>query len=215
MEIAPIPASQLKAWYTKSRKAPNLTAFVGISPPLARRICGVRDTLRRVDPRHIFALSRHLHVTVKELGWLGEDVKQDRLMNVLDVIREVAGGEPPFELEVAGVGVFPTVIYCKIGRGSEQVRRMNSELVERLGSEAASGPYDGEKMVPHVTVAHFIAPDAGPLIREAGRLANHAVGRMRVTEVGVRKWYPHRLFERPRPSGKMYEPLATFALGRG
>jgi 2'-5' RNA ligase len=116
---------------------------------------------------------------------------------------------------VDGIGVFPSVIYGKVGIGAEQIRRMNAVLVERLGDRVVRSQYDCQNMMPHVSIAHFTAQDVKPLIATTKKFANSFIGKMNVREIHIKKWYPHRLFDIPRSRASVSKPLAKFDLGLG
>lgn len=213
MEI--IKVSRLEEWYKKSHHVPYLTVYIRVSPALAKGICRIRDMLRDEDSRQVYVPSSYLHVTVKELGWLGEDVRKERLQDILGVVRRTAIEQPPFELRVEGVGTFPAAIYGRVGIGAAQIRRMNTTMVERLGRMAIKSQYDGSEMIPHITIAHFATEDVEPLITKAHKLATKYIGKMIVDEIQVKKSYPHRLFEDNQPRAPINEPLANFKLGNG
>lgn len=212
MEV--VTVDQYQRWYRKSRRTPYLTTYVALSTSLSKMVCKVRDELRHVDSRQIYSPSSYLHATVKELGWLGEDVREEDLPAVLDIIRNVASEQAPFNLSVEGIGIFPTVIFGKVRDGADEIRGMNAKLVGRLGDKATRSKYDGKSMEPHISIAHFKTRDVDSLLGEARRLATRFVGKMRVREIQVKKSYPHRLFE--ASDGRtlaVNEPLARFKLG--
>jgi 2'-5' RNA ligase len=72
------------------------------------------------------------------------------------VIRRVAPGFSPFEIELASVEVFPVsdVIYINLSTGSEELRRMHAAL-------NTNGLYFQEAFSyhPHVTLAQNLKPD--------------------------------------------------------
>lgn len=207
-----ITVSELGWWRKKPRPTPYLTVFVRIEPPLTTELCGIRDVLRRVDRRQIYSPSSYLHVTVKELGWLGDDIKPESLPGILEAVGQAASNQAPFELVVDGLGIFPTVIYGKVGRGANAVRGMNAQLVERPGGRVVQSKYDGKRMVPHVTLAHFATSDVEPLLAKATPMASRRIGKMKVTEIRIGKWFPRRLFEEPRRHASSAEVLARFKL---
>lgn len=214
MEI--VIAGQNQEWYRKSYRRPYLTAYVGLSVPLAKRVCKIRDMLRRVDTRQIYSPASYLHVTLKELGWLGENVGREKLPKVLEIIEEVASEQAPFDLSLEGIGVFPDVIYGRVGRGASEIRRMNARLVQRLGDEAIQRWYDGANMKPHVSMVHFTTRDVEPLLHRAKQLETRFIGKMKVRKIQVKKSFPHRLFEKKAAGGRprvVSEPLAAFQLG--
>ena len=168
-----------------------------------------------MDSRHVYSPSSYLHVTVKELGWLGKNISKDNLPFVLKVIKGVAREQSSFDLSLDGVGVFPSVIYGKVGKGAEEIRRMNTKLLQRLGERAIQSTYDGENMIPHVSIAHFSEQDVEPLLGKARELHTLSIGKMNVQEIQVKRSYPHRLFAKPHGarSVAVNEPLAAFRLG--
>ena len=141
---------------------------------------------------------------------MGEDVKKQDLDEVLGTIGKTAEEQLPFELAVEGVGVFPDVIYGKVGAGSLNVRRLNTKLVERLGDLAVRSQFDGRKMIPHVTIAHFATTDVEPLLAKVAKLATRFMGSMTVSSIDVRGWYPHGFSgEEEVPVSK---PIVSFRL---
>ena len=210
-----VTVARFEEWYKKSHHVPYLMEYIRISPALARGICRIRDLLRNEDIRQVYAPSSYLHVTVKELGWLGEDVRKENLKEILGIIGNTAKEQPPFELRVEGVGIFPAAIYGRVGMGAAQIRGMNTMMVERLGRMAIKSQYDGSKMIPHVTIAHFTTENVEPLLTRARKLATKYIGKMIVNEIQVKKSYPHRLFEENQLRVPINEPLANFRLGNG
>jgi 2'-5' RNA ligase len=212
-----ITIDQTRKWYGRYPHSPYLTAFVGISGSLARNVCKVRDELKNSDPRHVFSPSSYLHVTVKEFGWLGHDVKAEALPSVLNAVSDVARNQSQFVLSVDGLGIFPSVIYGKVGKGVDEVRRMNVAISKRLGKSVLRGRYEGKRMVPHATIVHFASTDIETLLSRAESLGRRKMGEMVVREIQVKKSYPSRLFEKVQKGipGRINEPLATFRLGGG
>jgi 2'-5' RNA ligase len=195
--------------YEKILRTPFITTHIRLSESLREKVCGIEDYLRGVDSHQVYSLPSRLHITVKELGWLGEDFKRDDLSEVMSIIRDVASKRRPFVLSIEGIGVFPTVVYGRIGKGADEIRRLNMELTEKLVGRAIHGEYDGEKMEPHVTMVHFATRSVEPLLNEVSRLETKFVGEMLVKEIRVVKYQARRLFGIPAR-----ETLATLSLGR-
>ncbi|MGC2289957.1 MAG: RNA 2',3'-cyclic phosphodiesterase [Thermoplasmata archaeon] len=88
-----------------------------------------------------------------------EELPADRVPVVVDALAEAAGESGPFQLEVCGVGAFPTpqrprVVWAGVGSGSTAPLQT---LAERLGRAlAARGfPADRRPFVPHLTLARI------------------------------------------------------------
>jgi 2'-5' RNA ligase len=194
--------------YEKILRTPYLAMHIELSASLGGKLCKIGERLRRVDSHQVYSLRSRLHVTVKELGWLGEDVERHDLPKVTSIMRDVVSAQRPFDLSVKGIGVFPTVIFGRIDKGRDEIRRLNTELVKRLDDRVARGEYDGADMEPHVTMAHFASRNVERLLGEVRRLETRSVGEMRVREVLVVKYLAHKLFEMPTR-----ETLETLRLG--
>ena len=198
-----VTIDELPRWGERFPDIPYLTLSIKLSPSLTSSAREIQDRLRTVDPRQVYSPRSHMHVTVKVLGALGEEVKKENLERTLGIIEEVAREQTPFDLVVEGVGIFPSVIYCRVTRGTKEIRWLNRELVKRLGGLAARSEYDGASMKPHVTIMHFATKDVGPLLREARGMTTRTVGSMRVKWIQV--W---------RRDGKSAMTQATFRLGQ-
>lgn len=182
-----VTIDQLQSWSEKFPNNPYLTSSIKVSPSLAKEICKVQDKLREVDPRQVYSPQSRLHITVKELGGIGIDIRKKDLAGVLRAFEEVMRVRKPFDLSVEGLGVFPSVIYGKVTKGADEIRRLNEDLNRELGNKVIRSKYDGARMKPHVTVMHFATEDVDPLLREARSMAKQAVGSMRVRRIQLRR----------------------------
>lgn len=201
--------NQNRKWYEKIRRTPYLTTHIKLSAPLRAKVYEIEDRLRSVDSRQVYSLRSSLHITSKELGWLGEDVKRHDLPKVMSIIRDVASAQRPFDPSIEGIGAFPTVIYGRINKGADEIRCLNMELAEKLGDRVIHSEYDGANMEPHVTIAHFATRSVESLLSEVRRLEARFVGEMQVEEIRVVKYQARKLFGMPTR-----ETLAAFGLGQ-
>jgi len=208
MEV--IPAGQYREWYEKSRLVPYLAAYIRLPAPLVMGVRHVQDELRDTDSRQIYCPESSLHITVKEFGWLGEDVKAEGMSKVIEIVRRVASKCKPFEIGIDGVGIFPTAIYGAVGKGADEIRGLNMSLVRELGDSVVESEYDGVAMKPHATMLLFATQDVEPLLRKATSMATRFIGETAVDEVQVVKRYPHRLFESAGEQETASELVATF-----
>ncbi len=90
-----------------------------------------------------------------------EELPVDRIPAVVEAMAEVAGGAGPFDLEVRGIGAFPTtqrprVVWAGVGDGTVAVR----SLVDRLRAALSSRgfPTEHRPFVPHLTLARTRSP---------------------------------------------------------
>jgi 2'-5' RNA ligase len=166
----------------------------------ALRERGPRADVKWVDPAN-------LHLTLEFLG----EVTEDRIVAVRAALGRVAGGHAPFELGMAGIGGFPSlgrprVLWAGVSHGLRELGLLAAD-VERamapLGFPPESRPFSG-----HVTLGRVRTPRGlRRVLDAAAALEGQPFGAWTVREIVL---YRSHL----RPSGSVYEPLATLALGR-
>jgi len=97
------------------------------------------------------------HFTLRFLG----EVPPDRVDGLVDRLRPVGRSVPPFDLEVDGVGAFPSprsprVVWRGVRTGRAEIvelaRRVRDALGEFVGRE------DEEEFVPHMTLFRVRSP---------------------------------------------------------
>lgn len=91
------------------------------------------------------------HLTLRFLG----EVADDRLPAIAGRLREVASAHAPFDLEVTGVGAFPSmraprVVWAGVGRGAPEIGRLADDVRRALAGEGEARPE--ARFVPHVTL---------------------------------------------------------------
>jgi 2'-5' RNA ligase len=127
-----------------------------------------------------------MHVTLLFLG----EVDDRELHAVCRAVKEVAAGEPPFALRVAGVGAFPTprrpkIVWAGITEGAEPLRRLYSALEGRM---LELGCYRKEERgyTPHLTLGRAKSDaDSAALAAEIPKRAAWDGGRTTADEVLV------------------------------
>lgn len=164
------------------------------------------EGLRLTDPAQA-------HATLKFLG----DVDEDRLPAVERAAEDaVAAAEDavaaadvgPFEVEVGGLGVFPSeeyvsVVWVGVRDGADRLARLH-ETLERettaLGFEAES-----HEFTPHFTLARMDDARGKDLVLERVRETDPTVGRFEATEIRLKA-------STLTSSGPSYETVTRFAL---
>ena len=186
-----------------------MRCFVAIDLPddvraaLARTQTSLRRAAPRADLRWVDPAG--LHVTLKFLG----EVPDDGLSPVADAVRTTTASHTSISLGLTGLGGFPSlrrarVLWAGLATGLAALGRLAAALeqaLEPLGFPPESRPFRG-----HVTIARVRSP------RGLGRIAaaieaapDTAFGDWTAADVIL---YRSRL----RPTGAVYEPLATFPL---
>jgi 2'-5' RNA ligase len=180
--------------------------FVAINPPgpVRDRIGADTAELRRLDGVR-WVDPAALHITLAFIGASDEE-RADR---VAATLRRVAAGHAPFEVELSGVGAFPSlrrprVVWAGIAP-SPELARLHAEVaaaLEELGIER-----EGRRFSAHITLGRT---RRGSRVDARGleRLAERATirGSWRVDSVELME-------SRLRPTGAVYEvrESASFA----
>jgi 2'-5' RNA ligase len=177
---------------------------VEIGDEIRKNAVVLQQRLARANAGVRWATPESMHVTLLFLG----EVDEREVLAVCRAVKEVAGREPPFPLQVSGVGAFPTprrpkTVWAGITDGAEPLRRLYGLLEAKL---LDLGCYRKEERgyTPHLTLGRVKADaDSHALAAELPKLMAWDGGRTVVTEVQV---FSSEL----RPDGPEYT-----VLGRG
>jgi RNA 2',3'-cyclic 3'-phosphodiesterase len=94
------------------------------------------------------------HVTLQFF----EELPVERVPAVVAAMSEAASASGPFELEIRGVGAFPTtrrprVVWAGVGIGSPELRAVVDRL--RTALSARGFPMESRPFIPHLTLARI------------------------------------------------------------
>jgi len=135
------------------------------------------DGLRPTDPADA-------HVTVKFLG----DTDPDRIGRVTGALEAAVAdaGVGPFDLSLAGYGVFPSleyisVVYLGVEEGAAELARLH-EAVEQRTTALGFDPEDHE-FTPHVTLARMEHAASKDRVQTLVRERKPEAGRTRASEL--------------------------------
>lgn len=181
----------------------RIRAFVAvhITPPASLR--NVLSELRALGPPIKAVEPDNLHVTLKFLG----DIDRGIVDDVGRVITEAVGNSAPFEVDLAGLGVFPhaarpSIIWAGLP-DADQLVAMAGEI-EKGFKKIGFAPED-RKFEPHITLARSKARPPFGLDEVLSAHAETQFGKSEVTSV--------ILFQSElRPEGPLYTPLKKVKL---
>ena len=210
MKISPINL-QSKA-IRESRKYPFLVALVFLSKDLVGSVIEVQEHLKKLDSRHIYHPSNTLHITIKPMGPFGLRIKEQNLSKILDNSRRVASECKSFEVKLQGLAYFPDVLYAKIAKGRREIIQLNKSLAKNLRGTVDQGQYEGDHMIPHVTLATFTASDVHDLLKEIRSANQLKIGKMTIEKIVVVKANLHRYYGREGERENSFEKIAEFPL---
>lgn len=139
-----------------------------------------------------------------------DDLREREAPLVIESLDRVAGAEPTFLLELAGVGAFPDernprVVWVGVTTGREPLLR----LERRLGQELAvrNVPPDPRPFVPHVTLFRVRGPrDRERAVRTLGEPPGRSYGATSVTELLLKESELH-------PGGAVHRVVHRARLG--
>src|ERR1700686_3298911 len=117
-----------KEFYRKSSQLPYLTTLVSIPGKLGKKIARMQKKLKSIDERQIYHHPSYFHVTVKLIGFLGDEVKEENLSRIKEKIGKAASSTAPFSLTLRGLGIFPDVVYANVDEGREQIRQLHVKI---------------------------------------------------------------------------------------
>ncbi len=210
MKIAPINlrSEAIRA----SRMHPLLVGLALLPETLQKSVTNVQENLRRINARHIFHPAVTLHITVKPVGTLGVQVDRKDLDRIKMAFYRVSSEFEAFEVALEGLAVFPDVVYAKVTDGREDIIELNKALAESLGDLAVKWEYDGDRMIPHVTLATFTAPAIGDLLADVKKADHLAIGRMTLNCVHLVTVYLNRYYGSESDRATAFRKVGVFQL---
>ncbi len=147
------------------------------------------------------------HLTLSFLG----DVDEERVPTIEDALESAVEDDidfGPFDAEIGGLGVFPSldyisVVWLGVEEGGKEMTLLHDAVESRL-YDLGFSPDDNE-FVPHITIARMQHAGGKELVQQNVRESDPTVGRMEVSEI--------RLTEsEPTSDGPAYSTVAAFSL---
>lgn len=156
-----------------------------------------KSDVKWVDPRLI-------HLTLKFLG----EVADERIVDVCNVTRDVAGRNAGFDLAVESVGCFggesARVLWVGTGQGSDELLRLQNDLEQAMAS--AGWPEEARGFSGHLTVCRIRNSKAGvKLAQIADKYRDFELGVVSADALSV---YQSQL----TPAGPVYTILGNYKL---
>ena len=155
-----------------------------IPPRLWRPLISIQKELKVIDPRQLYTTPGNFHVSVKGLGYLGDEVDESKYERTLSKIGKIIKGFNSFEIKIRGLGVFPTGIHACVEDGNK-FQNINERIAHDLRGEVDSSAYDAEAFVPHITLATFNTKDVSKLLDkvESNEMKEIEIGQAGVFEI--------------------------------
>ena len=191
----------------KSGKAADaIRTFICIEIPdsIKSRISKLQETLQHIDAQVSWSKPSNIHLTVKFLG----NVESSRIERVSKALERSAIGISPFEIEIGGVGCFPSprsprVLWVGVSDVPEQLRRLYTNIEDELARQGFQR--ETRKFSPHLTIGRIRAPHNAAQVAEALIKSGFSSERFVATEVVLMR-------SDLRPTGSIYTPQTVIRL---
>jgi 2'-5' RNA ligase len=146
----------------------------------------------------------NIHLTLKFLG----EVKDEQVVDVCSIVKEVADLHKSFELSVESVGCFggrsARVLWVGLGEGSNNLQQLQKDLDEQL--VLADLPPEEREFTGHLTLCRVKNPKAG--IKLAELIQGYKDLKLGTTLADSVKVYQSQL----TPSGPVYTVLGNYKM---
>jgi 2'-5' RNA ligase len=181
---------------------------IDIDEQIRKALGNLQNELRsKVDIKkgHVKWVNPELvHLTLKFLG----EIKDEQVVDVCNVTKEVAGRHESFELDVKSVGCFggrsARVLWVGTGQGRDNLLQLQSDLEQQ--SAVAGWPKEARKFAGHLTLCRVRNSGAGVRLAQLTEgYKDFELGTMTVDSVCV---YQSQL----TPKGPVYTVLGNYKL---
>lgn len=199
--------------YQRSLKHSYIVILVRVPERERNSIGNVQEALKRVDPAHIYNRLDDLHMTVKALRWLDIDFDREKLQRMIEIARTIASQTAPLEISLDGLKVFPDAIYVMVREGAQGVKALNMALSKGLTGYIPEGNNDGNRMVPHVTLATFDSVDTSSVQHATAAYESTHFGKVTIKELIIADVTLYKYWGPPHEQRGAFHELARLALG--
>ncbi len=185
----------------------KIRTFIAIklTPEIISNISRVQEELKRTSAQVKWVKPENIHLTLKFLGY----ITKEELEKVKLATREALKLLAPFEVRVYGLSAFPKieyprVIWVGIDRGEEELRKIASNLEERL--MIIGFAKEKRTFSPHLTLGRVKSLKGRERLTEiltGNRVTN--LGNMGVTKIALIK-------SELKPQGPVYTSLEEINL---
>jgi 2'-5' RNA ligase len=146
----------------------------------------------------------NIHLTLKFLG----EIKDEKVAEVCNIVKAVAGRHKSFELDIESVGHFggrsPKVLWVGTGKGAENLLELQEDIEKSLA--LAGWPEETREFAGHLTLCRIRHPAAGMKLAQVSEdYKDFKLGTMPADSVSV---YQSEL----KPSGPVYTLLGNYKL---
>ena len=128
------------------------TALSDLQQQLQNKADNKKGDVKWVEPKNI-------HLTLKFLG----EIKDEQAVDVCNIVKDVAGRNKSFELDIESVGCFggrsTRVLWVGTGEGSNNLLQLQKEMEQELAS--AGLPPETRKFTGHLTLCRVKNSKAG------------------------------------------------------
>jgi RNA 2',3'-cyclic 3'-phosphodiesterase len=183
-----------------------IRTFICIEIPesIRTRVGRLQETLRKIDAQVSWTEPSSIHLTLKFLG----GVHPSRLQRVGKSLERAAIGIGPIEVEIGGVGCFPSirnprVLWIGISSVSEPLNRLHSKIEDELTREDFER--EKRKFSPHLTIGRIRTPQNAACVAETLITTGFDSATFTATEVILMR-------SDLTPSGSIYTPQAAIRL---
>ena len=147
---------------------------------------------------------KNIHLTLKFLG----EIKDEKVVEVCNIVENVAGRHKNFELDIESVGYFggkaAKVLWVGTGEGSNELHLLQKDIEKEL--VLAGWPEETREFTGHLTLCRIRKSSAGvKLARASEDYKDFKLGTMPADSVSV---YQSQL----RPTGPVYAVLGNYKL---
>ncbi len=171
----------------------NRAALGDLQQQLQSKVDIKKGDAKWVNPENI-------HLTLKFLG----EIRDEQVVDVCNVVKDVAGRHGRFELDIESVGHFggrsARVLWVDTGKGREDLLQLQKDLEQQLAS--AGWPPEKRAYSGHLTLCRVRNPKAGfKLVQIVEQYKDFKIGTMPADSVSV---YQSEL----TPAGPIYTVLS-------
>jgi len=178
---------------------PRVFIAVDVDQTVKHQLSGIQEQLSATGAHLKLVETPNIHVTMKFLG----DTPDTKIPALIEALRKAASEANNFDIEVKGIGVFPSlkhmrVIWAGIAEGREGVKSLQHAVDKELEPLGFRSEKD---FIPHMTIARVkSAKEKDKLAEIIQTSENLDFGQSRVTAIELKE-------SKLTPKGPIYSTI--------
>lgn len=179
-----------------------MRAFIAIDIGARKEIVEILEELKKIKAKMKLVEPENIHLTIKFLG----EIKEDMIEKIAKIIENSIKEINPFEAELHGLGVFPSMDYMRVLWIGFYDNGETKKIAFEINEELKKYGFKKDRFSPHVTIARIKSKEGKEELKKfIEKNANRKFGKISCNSICLKKSIL-------RSEGPIYETISEIKI---